>query len=314
MSRSLSQIYAEAVVKRNDYLQLTSLNSGRSEAKMSVINILTYVMAALIYSYETLLDVFQVQISNIINKRINGTARYYAEIALYFQYNKDTQTMDDMVFDETTFQFKFKTVDTSHRIVSKSAYEEDKTNGTVIKIAKDNDNLNNSDGGAKYMPLGDYEMLAFNNYMDEVKFLGAKLSYRSVLGDLMSINATIVYDDLYIDAAQAFENVKAALIAYEQGLDFNAYIYYQSVIDAIQGAVHIVTVSGIDSTKADGKYAKVTLKSYDLDKKAYGDATEVVERRTPFSGYITFVDETADNQSTLVMDDSHLIFKAKSTL
>lgn len=313
MSRSISQIYAEAVVKRNDYLQLTSLNSGRSEAKMSVINVLTYIMAVLIYSYESLLDVFQVQISNIISKRINGTARYYAEVALYFQYNPDSKTMDDMVFDETTFQFKFKTVDTTRRIVSKSAFEEDQKNGTVIKICKNNSNTDNSDGGAKYMPLSDYEMLAFNNYMDEIKFLGAKLSYRSVLGDLMTVKATIVYDDLYIDAEQAFENVKAALVAYEQNLDFNGLVYYQSVIDAIQGAAHIVTVSGIDSTSSDGKYAKVMLQSYDTDKKAYGDPSEVVERRTPYSGYLTFVDETNSNQSTLSAGDN-LVFKAKSTL
>ena len=113
MSRSISQIYAEAVAKRNNYLQISSLNSGRSEAKLSVINILTYIMAALIYSYEILLDVFQVQIANLIAKRINGTGPYYAQMALYFQYNPDTETMDEMVFDDTDFNFKFKNINPS---------------------------------------------------------------------------------------------------------------------------------------------------------------------------------------------------------
>lgn len=308
MSRSISQIYAEAVARRNDYLQISPLNSGRSEAKLSVVNVLTYVMAALIYSYEILLDVFQVQIARLIAKRINGTARYYAEMALYFQFNSATQTMDEMVYDDTNFQFKFKTVDSSHRIVAKSAYQEYKTVGMVIKICKAN--TNSSDGGALYMPLNNVELMAFANYMDEIKFLGAKLTYRSILGDLMNVNATIVYDDLYIDQAQAFQNVKDALIAYATGLDFNGYVYYQSVIDAIQGAAHIVTVSGPSDSV---KYAQVTLSEYDSDKKAYKDAVEVVERCTPASGYLTFVDETSDDDaSMLVIGESHLIFKGRS--
>lgn len=311
MSRSISQIYAEAVARRNDYLQISPLDSGRSEAKLSVINVLTYVMAALIYSYEILLDVFQVQVARLIAKRINGTARYYAEMALYFQFNPTTQAMDEMEYDDANFQFKFKTIDTSHRIVVKSAYQEYKTLGTVIKICKANTN-SSGDGGALYMPLTDAELMAFTNYMDEIKFLGAKLAYRSILGDLMSINATIVYDDLYIDQAQAFQNVKDALIAYAQGLDFNGYVYYQSVIDAIQNAAHIVTISGPSSSV---KYAQIKLSEYDPDKKAYKDAVEVVERCTPASGYLTFVDETSDdNASMFVIGDSHLIFKASSSI
>lgn len=309
MSRSISQIYAEAVVKRNDYLQLSALDSGRSEAKLSVINILTYIMAALIYSYEVLLDAFEVAIARLINKRVNGTARYYAEIALYFQYNSVTETMDELIFDDSTYQPRFKTVNTTHRIIAKSAYEETKDGNTVIKVCKENSSSDTINGGAKFMPLSVKELMAFRNYMDEIKFLGAKLDYHSIYGDLMTVNATIVYDDLYIDQAQAFENVKKALIAYERGLDFNAYVYYQSVIDAMQSAEHIVTISGPDK---DTKYAKVTLAEYDADAKKYKEATEVVERCTPVSGYITFLDES--NNSVTTIDDTHLIFKASSEL
>lgn len=312
MSRSISQIYAEAVARRNDYLQISPLNNGRSEAKLSVINILTYVMAALIYSYEILLDVFQVQIARLIARRINGTARYYAEMALYFQFNPTIQTLDEMVYDDTNYQFKFKNIDSTHRIIAKSAYQDYRDLGTVIKICKTNTNSSNSDGGAKYMPLSDVELMAFTNYMDEIKFLGAKLSYRSILGDLMSINATIVYDDLYIDKAKAFQNIKDALIAYVAGLDFNGYVYYQSVIDAMQAAEHITTISESGNKT---KYAKVMLSEYDPDKKAYKEAVEVVARCIPASGYLTFVDETStENNSMLVIDDTHLIFKASSEL
>lgn len=309
MSRSISQIYAEAVAKRNNYLQISSLNSGRSEAKLSVINILTYIMAALIYSYEILLDVFQVQIANLIAKRINGTGPYYAQMALYFQYNPDTETMDEMVFDDTDFNFKFKNINKDHRIVVKSVYQNYKDVGAVIKVCKEN--TDKSTGSPTYSPLSDKELMAFDAYMDEIKFLGAKLIYRSTYGDLLSINATIVYDELYIDKETAFENVKNALINYIQNQDFNGYIYYQSIIDVIQGAGHIVTVLGPNT--ATNKYALVTISEYDTENKKYKDAQELTGRSIPSSGYLTFVDETsADKTATLTMDDAHLIFKSSS--
>ena len=71
--RSVSQIYSEAVATRNNYLQLTELNTGRSNSKLSMINLLTYVVAVCIHTYEAILDLFQVKIVEVLNGRINGT-------------------------------------------------------------------------------------------------------------------------------------------------------------------------------------------------------------------------------------------------
>ncbi len=311
MSRSISQIYAEAVATRNNYLQLSTLNSGRSESKLSVINILTYVMASLIYSYEVLLDVFQIQIAQLIAERASGTPAYYVKMAKYFQFNPSTLAMDEMEYDENTFQPKFKTLDENHQIIAKAAYEPYTNTGIILKVCKSNDNASDTDGGGIYTCLNSNELTAFKNYMDEIKFVGAKIYCRSVLGDILSINATIIYDDLYIDETQALENVKTALINYIKTLDFNGYVYYQSVIDAIQNAEHIVSVSGAN----DESYAKVTLSEYDEVNHKYKDAENVVERRTPASGYLTFVDESSsDRPTTLKADNSHFIFKANSSL
>ena len=53
MSRTLTEIYNEAVETRNKYLELTELTN---DSKMSIINAFTWVTAAAIYSFETLLD------------------------------------------------------------------------------------------------------------------------------------------------------------------------------------------------------------------------------------------------------------------
>ena len=85
--RSVSQIYSEAVNIRNNYLQLTELNTGRSNSKLSIINLLTYVVAVCIHTYEAVLDIFQVRIAEVLNGRVNGTPDWYAIMSKKFQYN-----------------------------------------------------------------------------------------------------------------------------------------------------------------------------------------------------------------------------------
>lgn len=272
-------------------------------------------MAALIYSYEVLLDVFQIQIAQLIAERASGTPAYYAKMAKYFQYNSNTGTMDELVFDDDNFQIKFKTYDESHRIIAKSAYQNDTDKGLILKVCKDNTDSTSNDGGGIYTSLSSNELTAFKNYIDEIKFVGAKIYCRSTYGDILSINATIIYDDLYIDADQALENVKTTLTDYIKQLDFNGYVYYQSVIDAIQNAEHIVSVTGANVESESSQYATITLSEYDEVEKKYKSPASIVERRTPSSGYLTFVDETSSERtSTLVADENHFIFKANSTI
>lgn len=313
MSRSINQIYSEAVLRRNNYLQISPLDSGRSESKLSVINILTYIMAVMIHSYEVLLDVFQVQIAQLIAQRVNGTPEYYATMAKYFQYNPDTGMMDDIEFDDETFQIKFKKINESHRIIARAAYQVYSDAGLVIKVCKANGDISDTD--SNYVSLNAIELSAFKSYMSQISFIGAEINCRSYPGDILSVNALVVYDDTYIDEEQALENIKTALTSYIRGIDFNGYVYYQSVIDAIQNAEHIVTVSGPDTTTETGKYATVSLAEYDPVNRKYKDAVSVVERRTPVSGYLTFSDETqSEDNTTLVVDSTHLILKPNSSL
>ena len=51
MSRSLSDIYNEAVAKRNEYLNLNALDN---DSKMSIINAITYTVSSVIFSFEAL--------------------------------------------------------------------------------------------------------------------------------------------------------------------------------------------------------------------------------------------------------------------
>ena len=77
MSRTIKEIYNEAVKERDKRMELSEF---ASDSKLSVMNGILWVVAAVIYSFETLLDVFAVDISEAINERINGTPNYLSLI------------------------------------------------------------------------------------------------------------------------------------------------------------------------------------------------------------------------------------------
>ena len=92
MSRTIKEIYNEAVQERNRRLELTEF---ASDSKLSVMNGILWTVAAVIYSFETLLDVFAVDISEAINNRINGTPDYYANALLQYQQGDELTARTD---------------------------------------------------------------------------------------------------------------------------------------------------------------------------------------------------------------------------
>ena len=67
MSRTIKDIYNAAVAERNKRLELSEF---KSDSKMSVMNGILWVVAAVIYSFETLLDVFAVDITAATTQRM----------------------------------------------------------------------------------------------------------------------------------------------------------------------------------------------------------------------------------------------------
>lgn len=315
MSRSISQIYSEAVYNRNNYMQVTEMDSGilNSRSKMSIINLFTYVMAVMIYTYETILDVFEVNIARLLSQRINGTPEYYALIAKKYQYDKANEAPDELYFDEDALKVRYRQIDTSHQIITQSAWEYNiinttnnngeevaVRNGIVLKVCKDSESVD-TESGAVYEPLSNYEMTGFRTYINQVKFLGAKISCISTYGDILTIsNCNIKFNKDYITAAQAFENVKAALINYAQNIGYNGYIYYQAIIDAIQSAEYILDIE---------PNTVITLTPFDAALNDYGDPVVLNGRTTAYSGYVTFLDKNSNS----TINTRNLIFSGISS-
>lgn len=229
MSRTLTEIYNEAVETRNKYLELTELTN---DSKMSIINAFTWVTAAAIYSFETLLDVFTTDIAKTFTQRINGTSAYYANAMLKWQYG------DDLIINDEGTAFHYATEDTTKRLITHVSYqeyynEEFKDNILILKVA--------SGEGRSLSQLSDEELIAARAYLNQIKFAGVKCNVVSRRGDVLVPRLTVYYDGA-ITKEELYDNIDTALIDFIVNMKFDSLIYSQKIIDAIQKVEHVTDV------------------------------------------------------------------------
>ena len=222
MSRTLTEIYNEAVETRNKYLELTELT----------INAFTWVTAAAIYSFETLLDVFTTDIAKTFTQRINGTSAYYANAMLKWQYG------DDLIINDEGTAFHYATEDTTKRLITHVSYqeyynEEFKDNILILKVA--------SGEGRSLSQLSDEELIAARAYLNQIKFAGVKCNVVSRRGDVLVPRLTVYYDGA-ITKEELYDNIDTALIDFIVNMKFDSLVYSQKIIDAIQKVEHVTDV------------------------------------------------------------------------
>ena len=229
MSRTLTEIYNEAVETRSKYLELTELTN---DSKMSIINAFTWVTAAAIYSFETLLDVFTTDIAKTFTQRINGTSAYYANAMLKWQYG------DDLIINDEGTAFHYATEDTTKRLITHVSYqeyynEEFKDNILILKVA--------TGEGSSLSQLSDEELIAARAYLNQIKFAGVKCNVVSRRGDVLVPSVTVYYDGA-ITKEELYDNIDTALIDFIVNMKFDSLIYSQKIIDAIQKVEHVTDV------------------------------------------------------------------------
>ena len=229
MSRTLTEIYNEAVETRSKYLELTELTN---DSKMSIINAFTWVTAAAIYSFETLLDVFTTDIAKTFTQRINGTSAYYANAMLKWQYG------DDLIINNEGTAFHYATEDTTKRLITHVSYqeyynEEFKDNILILKVA--------TGEGSSLSQLSDEELIAARAYLNQIKFAGVKCNVVSRRGDVLVPRLTVYYDGA-ITKEELYDNIDTALIDFIVNMKFDSLVYSQKIIDAIQKVEHVTDV------------------------------------------------------------------------
>lgn len=268
MSRTLTEIYNESVETRNKYLQLTELTNN---SKMSIINAFTWVTSAAIYSFETLMDVFMIDIAKVFNSRINGTPEYYANAMLKWQAG------DELEISEDGTSFQYATVDESKRLITHVSYQEYynsdfKDNILILKVAKGS--------GGSLTRLNDTELIAARAYLSKIKFAGVKCNVVSRKGDVLVPRVTVYYDGA-ISKEELYDLIDKALTDFVINMKFDSLIYAQKVIDAIQSVEHVTDVYiDPDAPVEQG----IFVAQYD-DNDGLGPLTKIERKCYTASGY-----------------------------
>lgn len=269
MSRTLTEIYNEAVDTRNKYLELTELTN---DSKMSIINAFTWVTSAAIYSFETLLNVFMTDISTIFNSRINGTPAYYANAMLKWQFG------DELVINDEGTSFSFAQEDTTKRIISHVSYqevysEEYKDDVLILKVATgEADSLSR---------LTDEQLIAARAYLNQIKFAGVKCNVISRKGDVLVPRVTVYYDGA-VSKEELYDAIDQSLIQFVNDMQFDSLLYAQKVIDAIQKTEHVTDVwINPEASASQG----IFIAQYD-DDDHLGELTKIERKVYTSSGYV----------------------------
>lgn len=251
MSRTIKDIYNEAVKERNKRLELAEFSN---DSKLSIMNGITWAFAAVIYSFETLLDVFTLDISTAINSRVNGTPLFYVNALL--QYQKG----DELTVREDGLAFGYSEIDETKRIVSQVSYSESSSdvnldNKLILKVAQ----------GEKghLSPVAGDDLVLITSYLNKIKFAGTRIEVTSSEGDVLIPKLSVYYDGA-IRETEIYDLIEEKLNDYMMTIDFDSSIYVSKIIEAIKNAEHVTDVY-IDETANPEQ--GVFIASYDTDGK-----------------------------------------------
>lgn len=229
MSRTIQQIYDEAVRERNKRLELSEISS---DSKLSILNGITWTFAAVVYSFESLLDVFAIDISNILNSRINGTPTYYINALL--QYQKGSELM----MREDGLAFGYGEADPSKQIITQASYMESHDdvnldNKLILKVATgDKGNLH---------AIAPEELVMIQSYINRIKFAGTRIEVTSQEGDVLIPRLSVYYDGAVMES-EIYGLVEEQLNTYMLGIQFDSTIYVSDIVAAIRKAEHVTDV------------------------------------------------------------------------
>lgn len=160
-----------------------------SESKVSVWRLWVYIVAYIIWTVETLWDIFKIEVDKKIQENELHNFKWYKKKALAFQYGQalipDTDTYDNTGLSVAEIE--------ARKIVKHVAVIRKIVNGRGIlelKIAKEVNGV--------FVPLEVPELEAFKNYMFRVGDAGTFIVYISIPNDSLRLVLDIYFDPLVI--------------------------------------------------------------------------------------------------------------------
>lgn len=222
MARSVSQIKQSMLDAKNAESALSGLTSTSQTAKW---NLFFFIVASCIAIFEQLQDLFKSDLETIAASVAPSTPQWTRNKVLQFQ------TSDVAELNTSTFVIEYPVINEANKILTRCAVVTAPNRTVLIKVAKNEPPV----------PVSSGQLAELNTYIGTFNPAGIAYIIVNENSDKMEVAANIYYNGQYANVIEA--NVTTALENFMANLPFNGTISTQAVVDAMQGAEGVVTVS-----------------------------------------------------------------------
>lgn len=203
----------------------TLLNDLQSTSKVAIWRLMLWVHSAICYFQQRLWFVFKKDVEILVESAEPGTKLWYQKQALKFQFGHI------LIWDGT--KYRYLNDDPTARIITRAAVI-DPTSIVRVKVAKSNPPI----------PLSEPEYLAFESYMNLIKFAGTDLLVVNLLSDKLKL-ALNVYINPLSDFLAVRELINTAINNYINNLPFNGVFILNNLINQIQLINEVINANPI---------------------------------------------------------------------
>ncbi|MGR3790031.1 nucleotidyltransferase [Flavobacterium sp. TN-1] len=239
----------------------------------------TRINAAVIQTFEKLMDTHKTQIDTAIYEYKPGTARWYRNMALAFQMGFDLLPDDDQFNNSNATSEQIE----ASKIVKYCSIPEEgvESSRLIIKIA--------GEQGDILRKLSDSELVSFTDYIKKIRYAGVKFLIVNNPADKLLLQMKIYVNPLVIgndgvNIRTGSKSVELALKNYLKSLPFDGELIINDLIAKLRevDGVENVNISNIQSSK------------YNNDTRSYEGFKSINIKTIPEAGYFEL-----DNQSSL---------------
>jgi hypothetical protein len=222
MARTVAQIKQSMLDAKNAESALSGLTSTSQTSKW---NLFFFIVASCIAIFEQLQDLFKSDLETIAASVAPSTPQWTRNKVLQFQ------TGDVAELNTSTFVIEYPVINEANKILTRCAVVTAPNRTVLIKVAKNEPPV----------PVSSGQLAELNTYIGTFNPAGIAYIIINENSDKMEVAADIYYNGQYANVIEA--NVTTALNNYMANLPFNGTISTQAVVDAMQGAEGVVTVS-----------------------------------------------------------------------
>lgn len=229
MARTIDEIQNEIKVKVRTYPSLDKfLFPEDGGSSVGVFNLLIYIVAFVLFTFETLADSFREDVVNASQEAPVGNPQWVRKQILLFQ-------LGDLIILDENFLPYYEVVDEDLRIVSNCSITEEFSSEIKIKVAKT--------VADELVPLDAGEITALEDYyfgaadQQGIGFAGVRAEFLSQNPDRMKVTGEAFYFGQFIESLVKQEVVDT-INAHFQNIGFDGKVYLNRLVaevEAIEG-------------------------------------------------------------------------------